>query len=59
MSNRARNTSRMLVLLALLFQWKKSEDRQARSKDRAADRDGDQELVAYNAYLASLNTRGQ
>ncbi|MGW6402509.1 cytochrome c oxidase assembly protein [Streptomyces sp. NPDC055134] len=49
----------VLVLLALLFQWKKSEDRQARRKDRAADRDGDQELVAYNAYLASLNTRGQ
>jgi putative membrane protein/putative copper resistance protein D len=47
----------VLVLLALLFQWKKSEDRQARRKDRAADRDGDQELVAYNAYLASLNTR--
>ncbi|MFG3367326.1 cytochrome c oxidase assembly protein [Streptomyces sp. NPDC048156] len=49
----------VLVLLALLFQWKKSEDRQARRKDRAADRDGDQELVAYNAYLASLNTRGR
>ncbi|WP_432166244.1 cytochrome c oxidase assembly protein [Streptomyces sp. bgisy031] len=49
----------VLVLLALLFQWKKSEDRQARRKDRAADRDGDQELAAYNAYLASLNTRGQ
>ncbi|MYW63540.1 cytochrome c oxidase assembly protein [Streptomyces sp. SID8379] len=49
----------VLVLLALLFQWKKSEDRQARRKDRAADRDGDKELEAYNAYLASLNTRGQ
>ncbi|MEV5610108.1 cytochrome c oxidase assembly protein [Streptomyces sp. NPDC052225] len=49
----------VLVLLALLFQWKKSDDRQARRKDRAADRDGDQELAAYNAYLASLNARGQ
>lgn len=49
----------VLVLLALLFQWKKSEERQARRKDRAADRDGDQELAAYNAYLASLNARGQ
>ncbi|MGY0022314.1 cytochrome c oxidase assembly protein [Streptomyces sp. cg35] len=49
----------VLVLLALLFQWKKSEDRQARRKDRAADRDGDKELAAYNAYLASLNARGQ
>ncbi|MFD8568896.1 cytochrome c oxidase assembly protein [Streptomyces sp. NPDC059639] len=49
----------VLVLLALLFQWKKSEERQARRKDRAADRDGDKELAAYNAYLASLNARGQ
>ncbi|WP_338694016.1 cytochrome c oxidase assembly protein [Streptomyces sp. Q6] len=49
----------VLVLLALLFQWKKSDDRQARRKDRAADRDGDKELAEYNAYLASLNARGQ
>ncbi|MCX3062593.1 cytochrome c oxidase assembly protein [Streptomyces beihaiensis] len=49
----------VLVLLALLVQWKKSEERQARRKDRAADRDGDKELAAYNAYLASLNSRGQ
>ncbi|CAM5609138.1 cytochrome c oxidase assembly protein [Streptomyces violaceorubidus] len=48
----------VLVLLALLFQWYASEERQARRSDRAADRDGDKELAAYNAYLASLNTRG-
>ncbi|MET7377406.1 cytochrome c oxidase assembly protein [Streptomyces sp. NPDC005526] len=48
----------VLVLLALLFQWYRSEQRQARRKDRAADRDGDKELEAYNAYLASLNARG-
>ena len=48
----------VLVLLALLFQWYRSEQRQARRKDRAADRDGDTELAAYNAYLASLNARG-
>ncbi|MFJ1652553.1 cytochrome c oxidase assembly protein [Streptomyces sp. NPDC088337] len=47
----------VLVLLALLFQWYGSEQRQARRKDRAADRDGDKELEAYNAYLASLNAR--
>ncbi|NGO11763.1 cytochrome c oxidase assembly protein [Streptomyces sp. HC44] len=47
----------VLVLLALLFQWYRSEQRQARRKDRAADRDGDKELEAYNAYLASLNAR--
>ncbi len=48
----------MLVLIALLFQWYGSEQRQAKRQDRAADRDGDRELEAYNAYLASLNTRG-
>ena len=49
----------VLVLLALLFQWYRSEQRQARRKDRAADRDGDRELEAYNAYLASLHARGR
>ncbi|MGW0410761.1 cytochrome c oxidase assembly protein [Streptomyces collinus] len=47
----------VLVLIALLFQWYGSEQRQAKRKDRAADRDGDKELEAYNAYLASLSTR--
>ncbi|MDI3404663.1 cytochrome c oxidase assembly protein [Streptomyces cavernicola] len=49
----------VVVLVALLFQWRKSEEREARRKDRAADRDGDKELEAYNAYLASLHARGQ
>ncbi|MFM9554354.1 MULTISPECIES: cytochrome c oxidase assembly protein [Streptomyces] len=49
----------VLVLLALLFQWYNSEQRQARRSDRAADRDGDKELEAYNAYLASLNARSR
>jgi putative membrane protein len=49
----------VLVLLALLFQWYRSEQRQARRKDRAADRDGDKELEEYNAYLASLNSRAR
>ncbi|MFD8999629.1 cytochrome c oxidase assembly protein [Streptomyces sp. NPDC059582] len=48
----------VLVLIALLFQWYGSEQRQAKRSDRAADRDGDKELAAYNAYLASLNARG-
>ena len=47
----------VIVLVALLFQWYRSEQRQARRPDRAADRDGDKELAAYNAYLASLPTR--
>jgi cytochrome c oxidase assembly factor CtaG len=49
----------VIVLVALLFQWYMSEQRQARRKDRAADRDGDAELAAYNAYLASLDARGR
>jgi len=49
----------VLVLIALVFQWHKSEERQARRHDRAADRDGDKELRAYNAYLASLQARQQ
>ncbi|MGA5702603.1 cytochrome c oxidase assembly protein [Peterkaempfera bronchialis] len=48
-----------IVLIALVFQWARSEERQARRRDRAADRDGDAELVAYNAYLASLEARTQ
>ncbi|MFE3637555.1 cytochrome c oxidase assembly protein [Streptomyces cellostaticus] len=47
----------VLVLIALLFQWYGSEQRQARRTDRAADRNGDKELEAYNAYLASLHAR--
>ncbi|MFK4226493.1 cytochrome c oxidase assembly protein [Streptomyces sp. NPDC019890] len=49
----------VLVLIALVFQWYRSEQRQARRMDRAADRDGDKDLAAYNAYLASLQARGQ
>jgi putative membrane protein/putative copper resistance protein D len=48
----------VLVLVALLFQWYASDQRQARREDRAADRDGDKELEAYNAYLSSLHARG-
>ncbi|MFF2410441.1 cytochrome c oxidase assembly protein [Streptomyces sp. NPDC058092] len=49
----------VLVLIALVFQWYRSEQRTAKRSDRAADRDGDKELQAYNAYLASLQARGQ
>jgi len=49
----------VIVLIALLFQWYGSEQRQARRTDRAADRDGDKELEAYNAYLASLNSHSR
>ncbi|MGW2303690.1 cytochrome c oxidase assembly protein [Streptomyces sp. NPDC001809] len=47
----------VLVLIALVYQWYHSEQRQAVRMDRAADRDGDKELEAYNAYLTSLQAR--
>ncbi|MFJ5548812.1 cytochrome c oxidase assembly protein [Streptomyces sp. NPDC093225] len=49
----------VLVLIALIYQWYRSEQRTAKRVDRRADRDGDAELEAYNAYLASLQTRGR
>ncbi|MDT9684396.1 cytochrome c oxidase assembly protein [Streptomyces sp. TRM76323] len=48
----------VVVLVALLYQWYRSEQRAAKRSDRAADRDGDKELEAYNAYLASLQGAG-
>ena len=44
----------LLVLLALLAQWFRSDTRTAARTDRQAVRDGDAELTAYNAYLARL-----
>ncbi|MFF8845396.1 cytochrome c oxidase assembly protein [Streptomyces sp. NPDC015127] len=49
----------VVVLIALVFQWYRSDQRQAKRRDRAADRDGDKELEAYNAYLASLQARSR
>ncbi|HEY6794948.1 MAG TPA: cytochrome c oxidase assembly protein, partial [Kineosporiaceae bacterium] len=44
------------IVLAVIIavQWAMSDDREARRRDRAADRDGDAELTAYNAMLARL-----
>ena len=47
----------LLIVLVLIMQWSGSDDREARRLDRAADRDGDAELVAYNAMLAGLADR--
>jgi cytochrome c oxidase assembly factor CtaG len=44
----------LLVLLALLVQWARSDQRAAARSDRQADRDADAELAAYNARLARL-----
>ncbi|MGB8389868.1 cytochrome c oxidase assembly protein [Mycobacterium sp.] len=47
----------VIVMLALLGQWARSDDRTARRLDRAAERDDDAELTAYNAMLAGLAQR--
>ena len=47
----------VIVMLALLVQWARSDDRIARRLDRAADLDDDAELVAYNAMLSELSHR--
>jgi cytochrome c oxidase assembly factor CtaG/putative copper export protein len=47
-----------VVMIALLVQWSRSDQRTARRLDRAADRDDDADLVAYNAMLAELARRG-
>jgi putative copper resistance protein D len=44
----------LVVVLALAAQWARSDEREARRRDRAADRDGDAELVAYNDRLRRL-----
>jgi cytochrome c oxidase assembly factor CtaG len=47
----------VIVMLALLVQWARSDDRTARRLDRAAELDDDADLVAYNAMLAELSRR--
>jgi putative copper resistance protein D len=44
----------VLVLLALLIQWRRSDQRISTRMDRAADRDDDADLAAYNAMLTKL-----
>lgn len=47
----------VVVMIALLVQWSRGDRRTARRLDRAADRDDDAELAAYNAMLAELARR--
>jgi putative copper resistance protein D len=44
----------VLVLIALFVQWRRADNRTAVRLDRAADRDDDADLAAYNAMLAKL-----
>ncbi|MDQ0743029.1 cytochrome c oxidase assembly factor CtaG/putative copper export protein [Clavibacter sp. B3I6] len=47
----------VLVALMVVRQWSTSETRAAKRYDRAAARDGDAELRAYNARLSALDER--
>ena len=47
----------VVVMIALLIQWRRSDQRTAKRLDRAADRDDDAELAAYNAMLAEMAKR--
>lgn len=43
-------TASLAIIVAIL--WSRSDSREAKRRDRAADRDGDAELEAYNAMLS-------
>jgi cytochrome c oxidase assembly factor CtaG/putative copper export protein len=45
----------LIVLCALLVQWARADDREARRQDRRADDDGDADRTAYNAMLRKLS----
>jgi cytochrome c oxidase assembly factor CtaG/putative copper export protein len=47
----------LLVAVLLAISWARDDARTARRKDRAADRDGDAELAAYNEMLSGLKDR--
>jgi putative copper resistance protein D len=47
----------VVVMIALLVQWTRSDRRTSTRLDRAADRDDDADLAAYNAMLAQLSKR--
>lgn len=45
------------IAIAVAVMWSRSDERTARRRDRAADRDGDAELNEYNAMLARIAER--
>lgn len=49
----------VLVMGTIFVQWIRSDAREARRNDRAAERDGDAELEAYNARLQELAAHGR
>ncbi|WP_448638168.1 cytochrome c oxidase assembly protein [Geodermatophilus sp. URMC 63] len=49
----------LLVLAIVLFSWMGSEERRGQRISRAAERDDDAELKAYNARLKAMAARGR
>ncbi|GAB2757997.1 bifunctional copper resistance protein CopD/cytochrome c oxidase assembly protein [Amycolatopsis magusensis] len=49
----------LLVLVALLVQWARADEREAKRSDRRSDATGEADLVAYNAMLKQLSERGE
>ncbi len=47
----------LIVLVALLVQWARADDREARRSDRRAETDGDSDREAYNAMLKKLSDK--
>jgi putative copper resistance protein D len=48
----------LLVVIVLLVQWSRHDERSARRDDRRADAHGDADLAAYNAMLRGLAAGG-
>ncbi|MCP2334124.1 cytochrome c oxidase assembly protein [Actinoalloteichus caeruleus] len=49
----------LVVIVALLVQWARSDARDAARSDRRAESDGDADLAAYNRMLRDLNGPGK
>jgi len=47
----------LMLMVLVAVQWSRSDTRLAKRLDRAADRDGDAELNAYNEQLARMNAQ--
>lgn len=49
----------VIVMVALLMQWARADEREARRRDRREDATGGQDLAAYNAMLKRLAEQGE
>lgn len=49
----------LFIMLVVSIQWARSDEKEQRRKDRAAERSGDAELMAYNEMLAARAEQAQ